>query len=248
MEYKYINLFLVFVIVILLSMNYKISNNLEKFSPSQKNKAEEPVTGGNLKDMLESLSNSEALCDEMNKREEHINTLKQFQINKETLNELSVQKKRIEELKNVLNYLRLEQTKREQISNTCRDKTQEEINKDFEISAKAKDNGLLKDTSKKIDLKISDKLLTSLDELKKGSYSTNLASNSSEDAKYFEKIPGLSERQDYKGEIRAKEEGQKCPHMDPKKYIHADDLRNKCHGCNVDNLLANLHNIKKDFK
>jgi hypothetical protein len=247
MEYKYINLFLVFVIVILLSMNYKISNKLENFAPSQKNN-KEPTTGSNLKEMLESLSNSEALCDEMNKREEHINTLKQFQINKETLNELSVQKKRIEELKNVLNYLRLEQTKREQISNTCRDKTQEEINKDFEISAKAKDNGLLKDTSKKIDLKISDKLLTSLDELKKGTYSTNLASNSSEDAKYFEKIPGLSERQDYKGEIRAKEEGRKCPHMDPKKYIHADDLRNKCHGCNVDNLLANLDNIKKDFK
>ena len=73
MEYKYINLFLVFVIVILLSMNYKISNKLENFAPSKKNN-KEPTTGSNLKEMLESLSNSEALCDEMNKREEHINT------------------------------------------------------------------------------------------------------------------------------------------------------------------------------
>jgi hypothetical protein len=241
MEYKYINLFLVFVIVILLTMNYNISNKLEKFAPSSNTSG----SGSNLKDMLESLSNSEALCDEMNKREEHINTLKQFQINKDTLNELSVQKKRIEELKNVLNYLRLEQTKREKISEKCRVKTQQDINTDFEIVEKATENGLLRDSSKKVDLKISDKLLSSLDELKKGSYS---ASNSSEDAKYFETIPGLDDNPEYKGDIRAKEEERKCPHMDSKKYIHADDLRDKCHGCNVDNLLLNIHNIKKDFK
>ncbi len=42
----------------------------------------------NLKFMMEALSNSEALCDELEKRQENRDLLKQYSINKNTIQEL----------------------------------------------------------------------------------------------------------------------------------------------------------------
>ena len=65
---------------------------------------------------MEALSNSEALCDELQKRQENRDILEQYNINKNTIQELTSQRKRIEELRRVLNHLRREKKQRDRSS------------------------------------------------------------------------------------------------------------------------------------
>ena len=70
--------------------------------------------------MMQALSNSEALCDELEKRQENKDLLQQYEINKNTIQELDNQRKRIEELRRVLNQLRKEKAQRDVVVNRCR--------------------------------------------------------------------------------------------------------------------------------
>ena len=172
-----------------------------------------------LEDMFKALSNSEHLCDELDKHQKNKDLIEQANINERTLNEIADQEKRIEELKRIVDYLRTEKTKRERISTRCKAKTKDIINKDYETVTKLAKKGLLQDEGVKLDVNVSDSLKTLIDENKRRNNSGK-SSNSTKDT------------------IRANV--KRCPYMDTKKYIDAEKLRGKCVGCNVDSLKDNL--------
>ena len=116
MDYKYINLFLIFVIIVLLVMNYNVCK--ENFAANQNNlknkianavasqgKATDPASESYfetdyaetdyvqdseaLKKMFAALSNSEHLCDELEKHQKNKDLIEQANINERTLNEIA---------------------------------------------------------------------------------------------------------------------------------------------------------------
>jgi len=107
--------------------------------------------------MRENLSNAESLCEEMSNRSENKKLLKQYKENHRVLELLTDQKKRIEELTNVVNYLRVEKKKRETMVNECRANTQENLNADTEIVKTIIGNGLVNEPLK-LNLGVTDDL------------------------------------------------------------------------------------------
>ena len=211
----YINLFLIFIIVILLYLNFTVS---EKFSSQIENNS-------NLRDMMQALANSEILCDEIEKRQQNKDMLNQFKINKETVQQLSTQRQRIEELRRVLNHLRKQKEERDFVVNKCKAKAQKELNKDYTLVSKLAEEGHLKDTSLKVDLNISDQLKKNL---------KNFKNNSS----FNEELPINNSKKNIK---------RVCKNKDPRKFIHKDNLNGKCMDCDTDTLLKSINKIKRDF-
>jgi hypothetical protein len=216
MEYKYLNLFLLFTITILLVMGFLLNTSSDGFqNPEDIDKLNEQIANGpktnnkvlavdnednddgsnDMEYMRENLSNAESLCEEMSNRSENKKLLKQYKENHRVLELLTDQKKRIEELTNVVNYLRVEKKKRETMVNECRANTQENLNADTEIVKTIIGNGLVNEPLK-LNLGVTDKLK--------------------------EELSGIAYN--------------KCPPIDTEKYIDADKLEGKCVGCNVDTL------------
>ena len=190
MEYKYINLFLLFIVVILITMNYNLASRHEQFinhserhnanirealnnqkKNEKENKENNSVLKANLdegtnyvkdsaslQDMFKAVSNSEALCDELENNQKNRDMIEQYKINESTLRELSDQKKRISELRKVVNYLRKEKLKRQTVSDKCRVESQKNLNKDYKLVQKLSEQGLLGDDSIKVNLNVSDSL------------------------------------------------------------------------------------------
>ena len=206
----------------------KQNNSNNKNNNKNNNKPNNEADLGNpdnLKAMMEALSNSEALCDELEKRQENRDLLKQYSINKNTIQELTSQRKRIEELRRVLNHLRREKKQREMVANKCKVRAQKDLNKDYTLVKNLEDSGLLRDTSVKVNLNVSEQLKRNLQRLKTNT-SGKAASN---------------------GMPLPRHATMKCKGVDTKKYIHADKLRGKCHNCDVDKLLKKNSYLKKDF-
>ena len=264
MDTKIFNYFLIFAIAILIFLNILANNKkyTESFQGSKKNTLDginksiannankkndavnssiatavntsvknstSPNDTNKLKDMMEALSNSEALCDELEKRQENKDLLQQYEINKNTIQELDNQRKRIEELRRVLNQLRKEKAQRDVVVNRCRSKAQDELNNDYTIVKKLSDKGLLKDTSLKVNLNVSDQLKRNLSGIKMTSNNNSNKVNSTN------------------GTDVTKRKIRRCRGVDKKKFIHADNLRGKCVGCDVDKLLDKNDYLKKDF-
>ena len=97
--------------------------------------------------MFKAVSNSEALCDELENNQKNRDMIEQYKINESTLRELSDQKKRINELRKVVNYLRTEKMKRQTVSDKCRVESQKNLNKDYKLVQKLSEQGLLGDES-----------------------------------------------------------------------------------------------------
>jgi len=226
-----------------------------------------------LRDMMEALSNSEALCDELEKRQENKDLLEQYEINKNTIQELDNQRRRIEELRRVLNQLRKEKAQRDIVVNRCRAKTQDALNNDYTIVKKLSDKGLLKDTSLKVNLNVSDQLKRNLSGIKKTS-NTNNNSNVYANESYNNGNNGnngnnnigfsrVNTRRSPNKNVGAKINNsvnsvntnsnitrrkiRRCKGVDTDKYIHANSIRGKCVGCDVDKLLKKNDYLKKDF-
>ena len=242
MDTKYLNFFLILVIVLLIVLNVlsnfrnqenfqdltEVNNTIEEKLNSSNNAGNNDMGNpDNLKAMMEALSNSEALCDELEKRQENRDLLEQYSINKNTIQELTSQRKRIEELRRVLNHLRREKKQRESVANKCKVKAQAELNKDYTLVKKLTDSGLLKDTSVKVNLNVSDQLKRNLKNIKTSSNNKVVRAENG--------IP------------LPRHITKKCKSVDTDKYIHAEKLRGKCHNCDVDKLLKKNDLLKRDF-
>ena len=218
-----------------------------------------------LRDMMEALSNSEALCDELEKRQENKDLLEQYEINKNTIQELDNQRRRIEELRRVLNQLRKEKAQRDIVVNRCRAKTQDALNNDYTIVKKLSDKGLLKDTSLKVNLNVSDQLKRNLSGIKKTSNNNNNSSvyanesynkNNNNNIGFSRVNSNRTPNKNVGAEIDnstgknrdiTKRKIRRCKKIDTDKFIHANKIRGKCVGCDVDKLLKKNDYLKKDF-
>ena len=272
MDTKILNYFLIFAIAILIFLNIlannrtrtetfqinkinkDISKSLDKSSSSSKNSNESQSPSPNkLKDMMEALSNSEALCDELEKRQENKDLLQQYEINKNTIQELDNQRRRIEELRRVLNQLRKEKAQRDVVVNKCKAKTQAELNNDYTIVKKLSNKGLLKDTSVKVNLNVSDQLKRNLSSIKRSSNSNSENNNNNNletnNNSIFSRVNKntINSSTSTSRLSSPKRSSNRCRSVDSDKYIHADNIRGKCVGCNVDKLLEKNAFLKKDF-
>ena len=289
MEYKYINLFLLFIIVILIAMNYNIANNQEQFisnserhnaniraalnaqeSNNNENAEKNEVLRTNLdegsnyvrdsetlQDMFRAVSNSEALCDELENNQKNRDMIDQYKINESTLRELSDQKKRINELRKVVNYLRKEKLKRQAVSDKCRVDSQKNLNKDYKLVQKLSEQGLLADESIKVNLNVSD----SLKKLRRQNVNKNTTANNNVGnvmvANNSNNNGGASNNNN-NGAANNNNGGasnndtprfakKRCPYINKNKYVHKDDLRGKCVGCDVNDITKNYPYLMKDF-
>ena len=280
MEYKYVNLFLLFIVVVLIAMNYNLATKQETFidnsdrhnenirqalanqEENKKNEAsEEEVLKTNLdegtsyvkdsnslQDMFRAVSNSEALCDEIENNQKNRNLLEQYKINEGTLRELSDQKKRINELRKTVNYLRKEKLKRQVVSDKCRIDSQKKLNKDYKLVKKLAEQNLLTDDSVKVELNVADSLknlkrkrannLNNRVNNNKGNVS--VANNSSSNNSSSNNVNnGSSEIPRYAQ--------KRCPGVNSDKFIHKDEARGLCHNCDVDTISKNYPYLMKDF-
>lgn len=237
MNYTYINIFLVVVIVLLLLMKYLINKNYELFSvgsqreslinelttnlPLNMNqvKIEEIKEGSeyvknseSMTDMLKALENVEQLCWDMEQRQDAKDKDKLIRLQNSKISDLEEQDRQISELKNLFTYLKAEKMKKENVINKCKNERQTHINEDYNLVKKLSDNNLLKDETINLDLNLSQFLN------KKAPKSTNEPN-----------------------------ENKTCSNMNKRRYIDADVLKGKCHGCDVDKLKQNSDFLKKQF-
>ena len=282
MEYKYINLFLLFIVVILITMNYNLAsrheqfinhserhnNNIREALNNQKKNEKENKENNNvlkanldqgtnyvkdsasLQDMFQAVSNSEALCDELENNQKNRDMIEQYKINESTLRELSDQKKRISELRKVVNYLRKEKLKRQTVSDKCRVDSQKNLNKDYKLVQKLSEQGLLGDDSIKVNLNVSDSLKKIRNKNRNTAANSNIsnvmvANNNNNSANNAANNAANNFANNSPDTPRFAQ--KKCPYVNKNKFVHKDDLKDKCVGCDVNSITKNYPYVMKDF-
>jgi len=237
MNYTYINIFLVVIILLLIVMKYLVNKNFELFSIESDRKSvieklnsqsslneekqvkmEEVKDGSDyvknsesMTDMLKALENVEQLCWDMEKRQDAKDKDKLITLQNSKISDLEEQDRQIAELKNLFTYLKSEKMKKENIANKCKNDRQILINDDYNLVKKLAKKDILKDETIKLDLDLS---------------------------KFIGKT--------YPDKQPINQNG-KCPSMNRRRYIHSDVLKGKCHSCDVEKLKKNVDFLKKDF-
>ena len=244
MNYIYINIFLVVVIVLLILMKYLVNKNFELFSVgSQKADllnqitSNAPLSDGkqvkisdvkegseyvknseSMTDMLKALENVEQLCWDMEQRQDAKDKDKLIRLQNSKISDLEEQDRQIAELKNLFTFLKAEKMKKENVKNKCKNSRQEKINDDFNLVKKLANKDLLKDESINLDLDLSKFL---------GINKANVPSTESNNSSVST--------------------ATSCPSMNKRRYINANTLKDKCHGCDVEKLKENSEFLKKQF-
>ncbi len=278
MEYKYVNLFLLFIIVILIAMNYNLAtkqesfvnntdrhnDNIRKALAKQEEKANNKAKnkemlktnfeeGTNyvsdsetLQDMFKAVSNSEALCDELENNQKNRDMIQQYKINESTLRELSDQKKRINELRKIVNYLRKEKLKRQTVSDKCRIDSQKKLNSDYKLVKKLSEQNLLNDNTVKIDLDVAESLKNLRKSKKRKATSTNNSVNNNVGNVAIANNNSSNGSNNGKND-KPRYATPRCPGVNTKKMIHKDEAKGLCHNCDVDQISKNYPYLMKDF-
>lgn len=239
MNYIYINIFLLVVIVLLILMKYLINKNYELFSVGSQREdllnsltTNTPSTDKQIKmnevkegseyvknsesmtDMLKALENVEQLCWDMEQRQDAKDKDKLIRLQNSKISDLEEQDRQIAELKNLFTYLKAEKIKKENVTNKCNNERQTQINEDYNLVKKLAKNDLLKDESISLDLDLS---------------------------RYLGKVDPP------KNTESAPKTSKSCPTMNKRRYINAETLKDKCHGCDVEKLKKNSDFLKTQF-
>ena len=247
MNYIYINIFLVVVIVLLIVMKYLVNKNFELFSVGSQRAnlldditSRAPLSDGkqvkindvkegseyvknseSMTDMLKALENVEQLCWDMEQRQDAKDKDKLIRLQNSKISDLEEQDRQIAELKNLFTFLKAEKMKKENVKNKCKNSRQEKINDDFNLVKKLANKNLLKDESINLDLDLSKFLGVNQPEVQ------TQPSKNPEPV-----VPGAP---------------PSCPSMNKRRYINANTLRDKCHGCDVEKLKDNSEFLQKQF-
>ena len=107
----------------------------------------------NIDDQFNKLEKLEQYCMKIEKDQDQKDKVEQIKLNEMTLKELEIQDKRINELKDIVNYLKAEEKAHEQINKKCKSDTQKMINNDYSLVNDLAQRGLIKDESIKLNLK-----------------------------------------------------------------------------------------------
>lgn len=254
-DYKSLNLFLLFVLALLLFLLYSLNNrqvkeNFEDNMNSSMNpdflnngfdegNMTSPVTNNSstnededsktsLEAMFENLEKAEIFCDDMERREKTRENETRANIHQIAKDQLESQKKRINELKSVLEFLKQELRKRETISEKCRANTQTKLNQDTKLVKKLTEAGMIPNEKTKVEVKISDDLQKIVDSIKN-------AVPEAVQENFTNSLPAPRFTSD------------QCPHIDTTKYVHVSEL-SKCLGCKASDLIKNINYINRDFE
>ena len=249
-NYQTINSFLLFVLLILVGLLYLMENRTvnEAFEPesgmnssmeSSENTATEEEEAGRgrprnrIDRMFDDLTEMEKKCDEMEIRQERREREEQAHINKLAKQQYQIQQKKIKELKNVIEHLKIEQKKRQQITEKCRANTQYKLNRDTKFATNLGEQGMLDRTDTTLNLNVSD----SLKEILKTTNPLSSSPISNVISKMSGKNSSAPPRYSY----------DQCPGIDTDKYVHISQLGNKCVGCDPKRLLEKSNYIHKNF-
>lgn len=254
-DYKSLNLFLLFVLALLLFLLYSLNNRQLKetfednmnssMNPDflnngidegkvdtpvniEANKSEDENSNTSLESMFESLEKAEIFCDDMERREKTRENETRANIHQIAKDQLESQKKRINELKSVLEFLKQELRKRKTISDKCRANTQTKLNKDTKLVKKLTEAGMIPNEKTKVEVKISDDLQKIVDSIK------NAAPEAVQE-NFTNALPA------------PRFTSNQCPHIDTRKYVHVSEL-GKCLGCSASELVKNINYINRDFE
>lgn len=243
-DYKTINLFLLFSIIIFVGLLYLIGRKNETFedmdssmnntkTDENENKNENEKNDDIIKEegfdysietMFKNLEKAENYCDDMDRRQEKRENEDQLKINKIAKQQFENQQIKINELKSIIEYLKKEQLKRESISQKCRANTQFNMNKDLKTAKKLAEMGLLNKDKTVVNMNVSKSLKQMLDPNVLSGKGKN---SSSSQPRYMY---------------------NQCPDIDKTKYIHISDLANKCVGCDPKKIIEQAKYIHRDFK
>ena len=173
----------------------------------------------NFKDMFQKLEDAEYLCNSIERRQKLKNDLEQMKINELAIKELDKQDQQIEELKNVLKNLRIEEARRNRIINTCNNNKQKKLNDNYDTIKKLVKNGELPKKNTNINFNLPKINIDNLSQNFKNF--KNLTSNSNSNS-------NTSNNTSQNTSSNCK----KCSNIDTSKMIHKDKLKNSvCLGC-----------------
>ena len=174
-----------------------------------------------LLDMFKSLDDIENKCQIMEEQERIREEKQQMRINDNTFKELEEQDKKIDELKEIIKYLNIEQKRKDKVNEKCKKETQIKLNKEYDIVKDLSENNLVQDTSLNIDLNVSDSL-------KKLSLNNNPRINN-------------NNKNQNKNQNSLKKIGSE--------YVDLDKINlDKCYGCDSNKLKKNYKFLVKDFQ
>ena len=185
----------------------------------------------NFKNMFQKLDDAEYLCNNLERRQKLKNNLEQIKINELAMKELDKQDTQIQELKDILKSLRIEETRRNRISSKCNNEKQKVLNDNYEVVKKLVSDGVLPKKNTQINFNLPKMEL--------------LDSNGKLNLKSFKNLPNkINSQNTGQPENKCK---TSCSNIDTKKMIHKDKLaNNNCFGCNK-KILDNK-NIIKNFQ
>ena len=182
----------------------------------------------NFKNMFQKLDDAEYLCNNLERRQKHKNNLEQIKINELAMKELDKQDTQIQELKEILKSLRIEETRRNRISSKCNNQKQKILNDNYNVVKKLVSDGVLPKKNTQINFNLPKLNLT--------------GANGNLNLKSFKNLSNNKNSQN------TTETGSKCkkscPNIDTNKMIHKDKMLNSnCFGCNT-KILDNKDIIK----
>ena len=179
-----------------------------------------------MKEMFEKLENMEYLCNGLERKSKLKDNLEQIRINEVAIKELHEQEKQINELTKIVSHLRVEKERKDLINQQCRNKTQHQINTDYDAVKKMSSKGLLKNESVNVNLDLGLKEnVQSLRDIFTGKRSLT-------------QVGPTELGKNMETSTASTKETNSCPNIDKTEMIHSKKLSGKCMGCPA-KILAN---------
>lgn len=154
-------LVIIAILIIYISKNYKKETFQNELTPEQ-------YSSQQLIDWFDKLESAEQRCKKIEQDIEYHEEIKNNKEEEIKFRELEEMDKKIEELKELLKYLTIEKSRRDNINEKCQADTQVKLNQNYDLLNKLNDDGLVKDTQVNLDLNVSNSIA---DMLKKQGYS-----------------------------------------------------------------------------
>ena len=213
-----------------------VNNSIKSNNKEQQNVNVSTISNNFIKDdetidsMLHKLGDMEHMCEKIDKEQKIKDDLEQISINKSALQELDAQEQRIEELGDIVKYMRTQKEKRDTISNKCRVNKQSILNTNSNKVKALSNVGFLKDETQSVNVNIPEDgikfdlsdLTDKINEIKKNQRNNNNNNNNNN--------------------TRPKKCRQK-PGFPLSKLDNG-----VCHKCNPNTLRKDIELINKDFK
>lgn len=208
-----------------------VNNSIKSNNKEQQNVNVSTISNNFIKEdetidsMLNKLGDMENMCEKIDKEQKIKDDLEQISINKSALQELDAQEQRIEELGDIVKYMRSEKEKRDIISGKCRVNKQSILSTNYKKVKALSNAGFLKDETQSVNI------------------------NMPEDGIKFD----LSDLTDKINEIKQNQR-KSNRNTNPKKCRQKPGFplskldNGVCHKCNPNTLRKDIGLINKDFK